>query len=149
MTKTKVLQDNKNINKYIDKYIILKQSTARIIIKSVLYRLLGILVTLIWSYLITNDLTLSIKVSLLIEVTQTIIYFLYENGWNNIKWGYITYYEDSEKTKTKTQVIGTDVKEIDNKLKKSALKKIEGPGIKSKIGKNLQIIYDPSNNILI
>ena len=137
----------KKMTDYVDKYIILKQSTYRILVKSLLYRFLGVLITLIWSLVLTGDLTLALKFSIMVEFTQTIVYFIYEHCWNNIKWGYIK--KTQYQTDPKTQVIGTKVKEIDTKSKKSALKKIEGPGIDNKSGKKekVKIIYDPSNII--
>lgn len=137
----------KKMTDYVDKYIILKQSTYRILVKSLLYRFLGVLITLIWSLVLTGDLTLALKFSIMVEFTQTIVYFIYEHCWNNIKWGYIK--KTKYQTDPKTQVIGTRIKEIDTKSKKSALKKIEGPGIdnKQEQKEKVKIIYDPSNII--
>ena len=69
--------------------IMIKQSQRRILIKTIIYRILGVLITFIGGMLFTNNIKSAIKVTMLIEIVQTIVYFLYEEIWNKIKWGYL------------------------------------------------------------
>tara|TARA_Y100000385_G_C13068124_1_gene627713 strand:+ start:1284 stop:1589 length:306 start_codon:yes stop_codon:yes gene_type:complete len=64
------------------------QSNQRIIVKSVIYRIIALLITFLITYLFTNNFRKSFKVSVFIESLQFISYFIYEMVWNNINWGY-------------------------------------------------------------
>ena len=39
--------------------------------------------------LFTNNIKSAITVTMLIEIIQTIVYFMYEELWNKINWGYV------------------------------------------------------------
>ena len=65
-----------------------KQTQKRLIVKTIIYRVLGLLITFSISYIFIKDFTKSIFSSILIEFTQTIVYYLYEMYWNTIEWGY-------------------------------------------------------------
>tara|TARA_Y100000817_G_C16366688_1_gene328460 strand:- start:209 stop:442 length:234 start_codon:yes stop_codon:yes gene_type:complete len=67
--------------------IIIKQSHERIVIKTLIYRILGVLITFIGGMLFTNNIKSAITVTMLIEIIQTIVYFIYEESWNKINWG--------------------------------------------------------------
>lgn len=69
--------------------IIIKQSQERIMIKTVIYRILGVFITFIGGMLFTNNIKSAITVTILIEIIQTLVYFMYEELWNKINWGYI------------------------------------------------------------
>jgi uncharacterized membrane protein len=69
--------------------IVIKQSQQRILIKTLIYRILGILITFIGGILFTNNIKSAFTVTILIELTQTLVYFIYEELWNKINWGYI------------------------------------------------------------
>tara|TARA_B100001248_G_C27388968_1_gene461248 strand:- start:880 stop:1092 length:213 start_codon:yes stop_codon:yes gene_type:complete len=69
------------------KYLV--QSQKRIIIKTIIYRILGILITFIGGFLFTNNFKSAFMVTILIEVMQMIVYFSYEQLWNKIEWGYL------------------------------------------------------------
>ena len=64
------------------------QSNHRILVKSVMFRLIALMITFIITYLFTSNFKKSIKVSVFIETLQFISYFIYELIWNNITWGY-------------------------------------------------------------
>ena len=68
----------------------LKQSNKRILLKTILYRILGITIMLIVSFLYTKNYLLALSISIFTEIAQTILYLLYEYVWNNITWGLIT-----------------------------------------------------------
>ena len=67
------------------KYV--EQTQKRLLVKTIIYRIIGILITFIGGFLFTNDYKNALLVTLLIEFTQMLIYFIYEQLWNNIEWG--------------------------------------------------------------
>jgi uncharacterized membrane protein len=62
-------------------------SHKRVIVKTLLYRAIAILLTLIVSYIVTGSTFQSIKLALMVEFIQGLIYYLYELIWNHITWG--------------------------------------------------------------
>ena len=64
------------------------QSNNRILLKSIIFRIIALIITFSITYLYTNNLRNSLKVSFFIEFIQFISYFTYEILWNNINWGY-------------------------------------------------------------
>ena len=69
------------------KYLV--QSQKRIVIKTIIYRILGILITFIGGYLFTKNYKNAFLITMLIEITQMTVYFIYEQVWNKVKWGYL------------------------------------------------------------
>jgi len=65
------------------------QTNERLLVKTVIFRILAIIITFTISYIYTNNFRKSFKVSIFIETLQLILYFINEHIWNNIKWGYI------------------------------------------------------------
>ena len=66
----------------------LKQTQKRIVIKTIIYRILGLIITFLGGLLFTNNLKSAFMVTILIEVIQMIVYFSYEQLWNKIQWGF-------------------------------------------------------------
>lgn len=64
-----------------------KDSHLRSIVKAVGYRLLLIISNGIVVYLVTKRIDITLGVSLLTAVLNTIIYYFYERFWNKITWG--------------------------------------------------------------
>ncbi|MBP6098935.1 MAG: DUF2061 domain-containing protein [Candidatus Levybacteria bacterium] len=64
-----------------------KDSHLRSIVKAVGYRLLLIISSGIVIYLVTKRIDITLGVSLLTAVLNTIIYYFYERFWNKITWG--------------------------------------------------------------
>ena len=65
------------------------QSNTRIFIKTIIFRLIALAITFSITYLYTKNYRSSLKVSIFIEFIQLISYFIYENIWNKIQWGYV------------------------------------------------------------
>ena len=63
------------------------QSEKRIIIKTILYRLLALTFTLLFSFIFTRDVGKSLGIAVFTETFQTFLYYVYENGWNGIDYG--------------------------------------------------------------
>ena len=84
---------NDNLNTDTDKDtdtkidIAIKQTNYRIIIKTLIYRAIGILVSSSVCYFFFKNRTLAIKLSIIIEIIQTLVYYIYEYIWNEITWG--------------------------------------------------------------
>ena len=64
----------------------LKQTEKRIAFKTVLYRIVSVIIAFTVGYLWTGKLLRSIYLTIFIELVQTINYFIYENIWDQIKW---------------------------------------------------------------
>ena len=67
--------------------IISYETLARTLVKSVFYRVLSLIGTVILSWIITKDLNETISITIAIQVFLIILYFVYERLWNRIKWG--------------------------------------------------------------
>tara|TARA_B100000787_G_scaffold12268_1_gene9045 strand:+ start:1630 stop:1935 length:306 start_codon:yes stop_codon:yes gene_type:complete len=88
--KIEKISKKENINEKEDLNISTRlQSNERLLTKTLIFRLLAIIITFTISYIYTNNFRKSLKVSIFIETLQLILYFINEHVWNNIKWGYV------------------------------------------------------------
>lgn len=62
-------------------------SPKRSIAKSVSWRIIGTLDTIIISWIVTGTLTLAFSIGFIELVTKMVLYFFHERIWNTIKWG--------------------------------------------------------------
>tara|TARA_B100000674_G_scaffold482912_1_gene486027 strand:+ start:111 stop:356 length:246 start_codon:yes stop_codon:yes gene_type:complete len=72
-------KDNKNENKG-------RQSTKRMLVKTIIYRIVGATITFLVSYFFLGEISTSIGISFFTEGLQTIMYFINECAWNVIDW---------------------------------------------------------------
>ena len=63
------------------------ESPKRSIVKSISWRLIGTLDTIIISWIITGTLTLAFSIGVVELITKMVLYFFHECLWNNISWG--------------------------------------------------------------
>jgi uncharacterized membrane protein len=63
------------------------ESPKRSIVKSISWRVIGTLDTIIISWIITGTLTLAFSIGVVELVTKMVLYFFHERIWNNISWG--------------------------------------------------------------
>lgn len=63
------------------------ESSSRSIVKTLSWRLTGSTATFLVSYGLTNNLSMSGTIALIQLLTNTILYYIHERLWNNIKWG--------------------------------------------------------------
>ena len=63
------------------------ESPTRSIVKSISWRIIGTLDTIIISWIITGTLTMAFSIGLVELVTKMALYFFHERIWNNISWG--------------------------------------------------------------
>ncbi|MGB5229099.1 MAG: DUF2061 domain-containing protein [Eudoraea sp.] len=63
------------------------EQPKRSIAKSISWRAIGTLDTIIISWIITGTLSLAFSIGLVELVTKMVLYFSHERLWNTIKWG--------------------------------------------------------------
>ncbi|MCK0161767.1 DUF2061 domain-containing protein [Allomuricauda sp. F6463D] len=63
------------------------ESPKRSIVKSISWRVVGTLDTILISWLVTGTLSLALSIGLVELVTKMVLYFFHERIWNSIKWG--------------------------------------------------------------
>lgn len=63
------------------------ENPIRSFVKSVSWRVIGTIDTILISWLITGELTLAFSIGSIELVTKMILYFFHERIWNKIKWG--------------------------------------------------------------
>lgn len=68
------------------KYMV--QTQTRILIKSIIYRIIAFMLTTIISFYFTKNYTKALQLGIIVETLNTIIYYIYEQLWNVIDWGY-------------------------------------------------------------
>ena len=64
-----------------------KEKPLRSIVKSLSWRTIGTLDTIVISYVVTGELTLAFSIGSIELVTKMVLYFFHERIWNSIKWG--------------------------------------------------------------
>ncbi len=63
------------------------EDTKRSFIKTITYRIVIIISTLIIVYIFTGNVTITLGVTFITSLANTILYYLHERLWNNIYWG--------------------------------------------------------------
>lgn len=64
-----------------------KENIKRTLLKTISWRIVGTLATVVISYVITGTLTLAFSIGAIELVSKMALYFFHERAWNNIKWG--------------------------------------------------------------
>ena len=85
VTEQLILSSKKNKTSYTkDKT---SESPNRSIVKSISWRFIGTLDTIIISWIVTGTLSLAFSIGFIELITKMILYFFHERIWNNITWG--------------------------------------------------------------
>ena len=63
------------------------EKPLRSVVKSVSWRVIGTLDTIIISWLVTGTLQLALSIGFIELVTKMVLYFFHERMWNKITWG--------------------------------------------------------------
>ncbi|WP_019671090.1 DUF2061 domain-containing protein [Eudoraea adriatica] len=63
------------------------EQPKRSVVKSLSWRVIGTLDTIVISWIITGALTLAFSIGMVELVTKMVLYFLHERMWNSIKCG--------------------------------------------------------------
>jgi uncharacterized membrane protein len=64
-----------------------KATRQRSVVKSITFRVLVVIADLIVIYILTKRIDTTIWLTVATNLTSTILYFIHERVWNNIKWG--------------------------------------------------------------
>ena len=64
-----------------------KENIKRSLLKTISWRIVGTLATVIISYVITGTLALAFSIGAIELVSKLLLYFFHERIWNTIKWG--------------------------------------------------------------
>lgn len=67
----------------------MEEKPYRSIVKTISWRTLGTLDTILISYIITGSLTMAASIGSIELVTKMVLYYLHERGWNKINFGRI------------------------------------------------------------
>ena len=67
----------------------MKDKAYRSVIKSLSWRVLGTLDTMVISYFITGSLVMAASIGSIEVVTKMVLYYLHERAWNRIELGII------------------------------------------------------------
>ena len=65
----------------------MSDTTNRSLVKTVSWRLTGSGSTFLISYIISGSIAIASSIAVLQITANTILYFIHERIWNNIKWG--------------------------------------------------------------
>ncbi|WP_296384184.1 DUF2061 domain-containing protein [Winogradskyella sp.] len=82
-----VIQTNLSLEKKEQVATVPQENVKRSIVKTISWRMVGTLATVVISYLITGTLTLAFSIGGIELVSKMVLYFFHERAWNNIKWG--------------------------------------------------------------
>ena len=63
------------------------EKPMRSIVKSISWRVIGTLDTILISWLVTGALTIAFSIGAIELITKMVLYFFHERVWNSIKWG--------------------------------------------------------------
>jgi uncharacterized membrane protein len=63
-------------------------SKKRSIAKTISWRVLGSLDTMLLGYIFTGSITLAGSIASAEVLTKVVLYYLHERGWAHIKWGH-------------------------------------------------------------
>ena len=63
------------------------ENSLRSLVKTISWRVIGTMDTVLISWLITGTLTLALSIGLVELVTKMVLYFFHERFWNTVKWG--------------------------------------------------------------
>ncbi|MGB5867536.1 MAG: DUF2061 domain-containing protein [Arcobacteraceae bacterium] len=65
----------------------MKEKAYRSIVKTISWRVLGTIDTIVISYLITGSLTMAASIGSIEVVTKMILYYFHERAWNKLSFG--------------------------------------------------------------
>jgi uncharacterized membrane protein len=63
------------------------EKPIRSVVKSLSWRMIGTLDTILISWLVTGALTVAFSIGAIELITKMVLYFFHERAWNTIKWG--------------------------------------------------------------
>ncbi|WP_142785275.1 DUF2061 domain-containing protein [Changchengzhania lutea] len=82
-----VLSRQVKAGKSVDESKQSEEKIKRSLAKTISWRVIGTLDTLLLSWLITGEATLAFTIASVEFASKMVLYFFHERAWNNIKWG--------------------------------------------------------------
>ena len=67
----------------------MREKHSRSVAKSITWRVLATLTTMIIVFIFTGNLAASLGVGVIQAIANTILYYFHERAWNKIEWGVI------------------------------------------------------------
>ena len=64
-----------------------EEKIKRSLAKTISWRVVGTIATIVISYVITGTLALAFSIGIIELVSKLVLYFFHERAWNKIKWG--------------------------------------------------------------
>lgn len=64
-----------------------KEGVKRSLVKTISWRVIGTIDTVLISWIVTGTLTLAFSIGLIELVTKMVLYYFHERTWNIIPWG--------------------------------------------------------------
>lgn len=65
----------------------MRELRKRSIAKAIVWRLLGITMMLLISFILTEDVEMAVDLTIWTNISSFIMYYLHERAWAKIKWG--------------------------------------------------------------
>ena len=65
----------------------MKEKAYRTVVKTISWRVLGTIDTIVISYLITGSLAMAASIGSIEVVTKMILYYFHERGWDKLSFG--------------------------------------------------------------
>ena len=82
-----IIQTDLSLEKEEQTFTEPQENIKRSIVKTISWRVVGTLATVVISYMITGTLALAFSIGGIELVSKMVLYFFHERAWNNIKWG--------------------------------------------------------------
>jgi uncharacterized membrane protein len=64
-----------------------EEKIKRSLVKTISWRIVGTIATIIISWLITGTLALAFSIGFIELISKLVLYYYHERAWNKIKWG--------------------------------------------------------------
>lgn len=64
-----------------------EEKLKRSLVKTISWRVVGTIATVVISYIITGTLALAFSIGVIELISKLVLYFFHERAWNKIKWG--------------------------------------------------------------
>ena len=82
-----VLTNPNQTEKATYKKDVAKEKPIRSVVKSISWRIIGTIDTMIISWIVTGKLNTALLIGGVEVITKMVLYFFHERIWNSIKWG--------------------------------------------------------------
>lgn len=82
-----VLTNSSQTEKTTYKADVAKEKPIRSIVKSISWRMIGTMDTMIISWIVTGQIDTALLIGGVEVITKMVLYFFHERIWNSVKWG--------------------------------------------------------------